>query len=96
MLQRHHLGGGVPGRPWTSHGYALGLMSGEMDGVGRAIGHSGGGPSCVNAVYHFPDLAPPVTVAAFTDGSDEGVAEEVAARIAQSLASSDPSPPGGR
>ena len=33
--------------------------------AGRAIGHSGSGPFCVNAVYHFPDLPVPVTVAVF-------------------------------
>ncbi len=81
MLQRHHLGGRVPGRPWSAHGYALGLMSGEMDGVGRVIGHSGGGPGSVNAVYHFPDLPVPTTVASFTHGEDEGRAEFEALRI---------------
>lgn len=87
MLERHHLGGGIPGRPWTSHGYALGLMSGEVGSAGRAIGHSGSGPGCVNAVYHFPDLPRPVTVASFTDGNDEGQAEFEAVRIASGLGS---------
>jgi CubicO group peptidase (beta-lactamase class C family) len=82
MLQRHHLGGDIPGRPWTSHGYALGLMSGAVRTAGRAIGHSGSGPGCVNAVYHFPDLPRPVTVASFTDGNDEGQAEWEALSIA--------------
>lgn len=86
MLERHHLGASIPGRPWTSHGYALGLMSGEMASAGRVIGHSGGGPGCVNAVYHFPDLARPVTVASFTDGHDEGRAEFEALRIARRVA----------
>jgi D-alanyl-D-alanine carboxypeptidase len=57
-------------------------MIGEMGQAGRAIGHSGGGPGCVNAVYHFPDLPRPVTVAAFTEGTDEGAAEFLAARTA--------------
>ena len=57
-------------------------MSGKMEGAGRAIGHSGGGPGCVNAVYHFPDLPRPLTVASFTDGDDEGRAEFEALRIA--------------
>ena len=82
MLDRHALGGAIPGRPWTSHGYGLGLMIGAMEGAGRAIGHSGGGPHCVNAVYHFPDGDAPVSVAAFTDGNDEGRAEWAAARLA--------------
>ncbi|RWR34254.1 class A beta-lactamase-related serine hydrolase [Sinirhodobacter populi] len=75
MMSRHPLGGVVEGRPWTECGYALGLMSGAFGNLGRAIGHSGGGPFCVNAVYHFPDLSEPVTVACFTDGDDEGAAE---------------------
>nr|WP_217807891.1 serine hydrolase domain-containing protein [Oceanibacterium hippocampi] len=82
MLARHDLGGALPDRPWTACGYGLGLMSGEMGAAGRAIGHSGGGPGCVNAVYHFPDLADPVTVAVFTDGVAEGVAEFAARDIA--------------
>ena len=56
-------------------------MSGEMDGIGRVIGHTGGGPFCVNAVYHFPDIARPVTVATFMEGS-EGRAEFAAVHLA--------------
>lgn len=83
LKNRTHLGGAIFGRPWKQCGYALGLMSGEMSNAGRAIGHTGGGPFSVNAIYHFPDLPNPVTVATFTHGSDEGVAEFAAARIAQ-------------
>jgi CubicO group peptidase (beta-lactamase class C family) len=84
MLVARSLGGPLPGRPWTRCGYALGLMSGTMDGPGRSLGHSGGGPFSVNAVYHFPDRPDPVTVACFTDGTDEGAAEFAARDIAQS------------
>lgn len=82
MRKTHPLGGALPGRPWTEHGYATGLMSGRAGAAGRAIGHSGAGPFSVNAVYHFPDLPRPVTVACFTDGRDEGVAEHAAVRLA--------------
>ncbi|WP_198651178.1 serine hydrolase domain-containing protein [Salinicola sp. CPA57] len=75
MLIRHPLGGAIEGRPWTECGYALGLMSGRCGDVGRVIGHSGGGPFSVNAVYHFPDLLSPITVSSFTDGQNEGVVE---------------------
>ena len=85
MQEAHALGGVLPGRPWTRCGYALGLMAGEMGPAGRAIGHSGGGPHCVNAVYHFPDLAVPVTIASFTHGAAEGVAEYAAARMAMTV-----------
>lgn len=83
MLVRRFLGRAIPGRPWTECGYALGLMSGVMGGAGRAIGHTGGGPFSVNAVYHFPDLPDPMTIATFTDAPDQGVAEFAAAGIAR-------------
>lgn len=86
MLSRRHLGGAIAGRPWTDCGYGLGLMTGRMGDDGRAIGHSGGGPFSVNAVYHFPDRRRPVTVACFTDGTDEGVAEFAAARLSRDAA----------
>jgi len=82
MVDTHHLGGAIPGRPWSSCGYGLGLMSGQVDTVGHMIGHSGAGPFCVNAVYHFPDFAMPVTVATFMEGSTEGPAEFEAVRLA--------------
>lgn len=82
MLDAKYLGGALHDRPWTECGYALGLMSGAMKQAGKAVGHSGGGPFCVNAVYHFPDVSDPVTVASFTEGSTEGVAEFAAKRLA--------------
>ena len=84
MRETLRLGDALPGRPWTTHGYATGLMSGRVGAAGRAMGHSGAGPFSVNAVYHFPDLPRPVTVASFTDGHDEGVAEREAVRLALS------------
>lgn len=84
MLDAKYLGGALPDRPWTECGYALGLMSGAMKQAGKAVGHSGGGPFCVNAVYHFPDVSDPVTVASFTEGTAEGVAEFANMRLATS------------
>ncbi len=84
MLDARFLGGAIPDRPWTECGYALGLMSGAVKSAGKAIGHSGGGPFSVNAVYHFPDVSDPITVAAFTDGTAEGVAEFATERLAES------------
>lgn len=82
MQVRYPLGGAIEGRPWTECGYGIGLMMGAMAQAGRAVGHSGGGPSCVNAVYHFPDVKDPLTVACFTAGSHEGVPEAEAVRLA--------------
>ncbi|MEP5761138.1 MAG: serine hydrolase domain-containing protein [Litoreibacter sp.] len=82
MCDAKSLGGAISGRPWISCGYALGLMSGAVNHAGRSIGHSGAGPFSVNAVYHFPDLNDPMTVASFTDGSDEGIAEFEAVKLA--------------
>ncbi|CUH75958.1 serine hydrolase domain-containing protein [Tropicibacter naphthalenivorans] len=82
MRVRYPLGGAIEGRPWTECGYAVGLMSGRCAEVGRVIGHSGAGPFSVNAVYHFPDLPSPITVASFTDGGNEGVAEFAAVQAA--------------
>lgn len=83
MLDAIFVGGAIEGRPWETCGYALGLMSGEVADKGRAIGHSGVGPFSVNAVCHFPDVDDPVTVACFTSGVDEGVAESQAVFLAK-------------
>lgn len=82
MSEPFDLGGALPGRPWSRCGYGIGLMAGRVEGAGRGIGHSGAGPFCVNAAYRFPDLARPITVATFTGGTDEGVAENAAVSIA--------------
>ena len=86
MVQARPLGGALPGRPWTETGYGLGLMIGRMDGVGRAIGHSGGGPGSVSALYAFPDLPGRPIVSAFTQAQNEGLTEAEAARIALAVA----------
>lgn len=88
MLKSHRLGGALEGRPWTECGYGLGMMDGMMGSAGRALGHSGGGPFSVCAIYHFPDRPRPVTIAAFADGVDVSVAERAAARLANQLGGS--------
>ncbi len=82
MTADHPLGGPIPGRPWQTTGYGLGLMIGRLGGAGRAVGHSGAGPGSVNAVYHFPDRDPPATVAVFSNAEDEAVTERAAADLA--------------
>lgn len=82
MLRARPLGGAIEGRPWTRHGYALGLMAGRCGPVGRAVGHTGAGPFSVCAVYHFPDRPSPVTVACFAEGQDVGLVESAAVAAA--------------
>ncbi|MBX9846400.1 MAG: beta-lactamase family protein [Xanthobacteraceae bacterium] len=85
MRERHPVETDLTGRPWRTAGYGLGLMIDIASPHGLCIGHSGQGPASVSAAYHFPDLSPPVTVAAFAPTDDQGVAEravlEEAARL---------------
>jgi hypothetical protein len=85
MRRCHPLGGAIEGRPWLRHGYGQGLMCGEMarrdSGAVPVVGHTGGGPFSVAAVYRAGGAAP-VTVAAFAAGADVAAAERaVAARL---------------
>jgi D-alanyl-D-alanine carboxypeptidase len=84
MTIRHPIGDRpLPGRPWETTGYGLGLVIGRMASVGLAIGHSGSGPGSVSAVYHFRDRPTPCTVAAFARGDNEGSTEYEVVRLAQ-------------
>jgi len=58
-------------------------MIGRMASAGIAMGHSGGGPGSVSAVYHFGDRPSPCTVAAFATGDQEGTTEYEVVRLAQ-------------
>jgi hypothetical protein len=75
------------GRPWQTAGYGLGLMINTAPPLGLAIGHTGQGPDSVSAAYHFPDVVPAVTVAAFAPTDQQSVAEcavlEEAARLSK-------------
>ncbi|WP_447968403.1 serine hydrolase domain-containing protein [Nitrospira sp. M1] len=82
MTQEHRIGGPLLGRPWMTTGYGLGLMMGKTS-AGYAIGHSGCGPGSVAAVYHFSEHEQPHTISAFTQGYDEGVAEQEVVRVAE-------------
>jgi CubicO group peptidase (beta-lactamase class C family) len=52
MGEAHPLSEPNPGRPWNRPGYGLGLMSGIVSSGHRVVGHTGGGPGSVIAVYH--------------------------------------------
>ena len=75
MRERHAVQTDLKDRPWRTAGYGLGLMMDIASPHGLCIGHSGQGPESVAAAYHFPDLDPPLTVAAFAPTDDQGVAE---------------------
>jgi D-alanyl-D-alanine carboxypeptidase len=72
MMTAHPVGGAVPGRPWRSAGYGLGLMIGEGEPKGVYIGHTGGGPGSTSAIYRqWPDAQKTVAVfAPLDDPSD--------------------------
>jgi CubicO group peptidase (beta-lactamase class C family) len=75
MCERRAVDVELPDRPWRTAGYGLGLMMDIASPLGLCIGHSGQGPDSVAAAYHFPDLDPPLTVAAFAPTDDQGIAE---------------------
>jgi D-alanyl-D-alanine carboxypeptidase len=75
MRQRHAIEIDLPDRPWRTKGYGLGVMMDIASEHGMCVGHSGQGPDSVSAAYHFPDLDPPRTVAAFAPTDDQGIAE---------------------
>jgi D-alanyl-D-alanine carboxypeptidase len=82
MKTMHALGGSIAGRPWTRIGYGLGLMMGEMGDAGTAFGHSGVGHDCVSSLYCFSGLPGSPVVAVFGQGTEEGITEAAAVRLA--------------
>lgn len=82
MKTMHALGGSIAGRPWTKIGYGLGLMMGEMGDAGPVFGHSGVGHDSVSSLYCFSELPGNPVVAVFGQGTDEGITEAEAMRLA--------------
>lgn len=84
MTDFHPVFGPMTGRPWVEPAYGMGLMA-ELDPeVGTYWGHTGGGPGCSSATYHFPGRVP-LTVSVFTDAEDSGQAEWMAVEAARLL-----------
>jgi CubicO group peptidase (beta-lactamase class C family) len=80
------LGGPIPGRPWVTPGYGLGLMQGSIEGGYTLSGHTGCGPGSVIAVYRVSDGDTSVCCAGFEAGASEGAVEGyVAGRLIQAL-----------
>ena len=86
MQSARVLGGPIPGRPWTSPGYGLGLMQGLVRGDLMLSGHTGTGPGSVVAVYRCMDGENAASCAVFHEGVEEGVVEaEVVERLSAVL-----------
>lgn len=82
------LGGPIQGRPWATPGYGLGLMIGETNDGHRLVGHTGGGPGSVIAVYRLGADEAVATCAVFSEGGDEGAVEaEALARLLAAVGS---------
>jgi hypothetical protein len=58
----------------------FGLMCGMTSYGSTAIGHTGGGPGSVVAVYYLPRATPAFTAAAFAFGDDQARVEKAAFR----------------
>tara|TARA_R110002124_G_C8970602_1_gene515003 strand:- start:8440 stop:8988 length:549 start_codon:yes stop_codon:yes gene_type:complete len=71
------LGGPIPGRPWITPGYGLGVMQGSIDGGYSLCGHTGCGPGSVIAVYRICDGDASACCAAFEAGASEGTVEAI-------------------
>ncbi|EJN36276.1 penicillin-binding protein, beta-lactamase class C [Pseudomonas sp. GM84] len=86
MQAARTLGGPIPGRPWLTPGYGLGVMQGAVEGGFTLCGHTGCGPGSVIAVYRIRDAETSVCCAAFEPGATEGVVEaHVVEQLVQAL-----------
>lgn len=82
LSEMHHVwpvGGAIPGRPWQTAGYGLGLMIGRGEPPGEYVGHTGGGPGSTSAVYN---QVGGFTAAAFAPLDDPGIVEAHAMKLA--------------
>ncbi|WP_164868109.1 serine hydrolase domain-containing protein [Rhodovarius crocodyli] len=79
MRAAEPVGGALPGRPWLTPGYGLGLMAGEIAPGIRMEGHTGGGPGSAIVAYRRPDTVS--VVAGFAEGPAGDALESEAARL---------------
>lgn len=77
MQTARTVGGPMPGRPWITPGYGLGVMQGVIEGGHSLCGHSGCGPGSVIAVYRIGDGATSACCAAVETGAREGAVEAI-------------------
>ncbi|WP_426111045.1 serine hydrolase domain-containing protein [Pseudomonas sp. DSP3-2-2] len=90
MQTARTLGGPIPGRPWISPGYGLGVMQGVIEGGVSLCGHTGCGPGSVIAVYRICDGDASACCAVFETGVSEGAVEAlVVQQLQRNLATRD-------
>lgn len=77
MQTARRLGGPIPGRPWITPGYGLGVMQGSIDGGYSLCGHTGCGPGSVIAVYRVCDGDASACSAVFAADASEGAVETI-------------------
>jgi len=77
MQAERILGGPIPGRPWITPGYGLGVMLGAIDGGYNLCGHTGCGPNSVIAVYRICDGDTSACCAAFAVDASDGAVEAI-------------------
>lgn len=77
MQAARTLGGPIPGRPWITPGYGLGVMQGAISGGHSLCGHTGCGPGSVIAVYRMHDADASACCAVFEAGASEGAVEAI-------------------
>ncbi|PQZ89356.1 MULTISPECIES: serine hydrolase [Pseudomonas] len=82
MQTARTVGGPIPGRPWITPGYGLGVMQGGIEGGYSMSGHTGCGPGSVIAVYRMGEGDASACCAVFEAGGGEG---DVEARVVGQL-----------
>jgi CubicO group peptidase (beta-lactamase class C family) len=86
MQTARALGGPIPGRPWATAGYGLGVMQGSIEAGHSVCGHTGCGPGSVIAVYRICEGDASACCAAFDSGDSQGAVEsEVIATMLRAL-----------
>lgn len=75
MQKTFALGGPIPGRPWTTPGYGLGLMIGAVEDGSTLHGHTGGGPGSTVAIYRCCHAGNTASCAVFSESEDPGGTE---------------------
>lgn len=88
MCEKVPVGSAASHPMFIDPGYGLGLMIAESP-CGPLYGHTGSGPGCSAAAFHFRTGRYPLTVVAFTDGEETRQAEHIAWIICSNLTAPD-------